>query len=438
MSQLQIFARLAKVDVAKRQVTGVIASETPDAANEVFDYDTSKPHFEKWSSMVAKLSGGKSVGNVRAMHSNIAAGTLEEITFDDVAKSITVVANIVDDNEWNKVLKGVYTGFSIGGAYVKKWADKVNKALKRYTANPGEVSIVDIGCNPDATFTMCKADGMETEVRFEDTAHGILSKMTDESTDPAELPALSLALAKALGNDIPEPVVGEPDPEEELAKSAYTIERLASLAESVESLLSYSKWTLSDGTPVDGAGAAAIPATLKTAANALYDALLACVSADVTEAKNRLKGVKKALDEQGEPLRKAADLLSVEFPLGEGEAHTVHVNEQLGKFLGLPVDIEKLTKFLGEHDELQKKHDEQAVELTAAKEELEKLKAEPAAPKGAALVVGKETDGVQKQANALSLTNEDGTPRSASDLMKAVHATGGARIIPGSVLAKQQ
>jgi hypothetical protein len=66
------------------------------------------------------------------------------------------VAKIVDNNEWEKVVQGVYTGFSIGGSYVKRWTDG---ASTRYTAKPAEVSIVDNPCMYGATFTMVKADG---------------------------------------------------------------------------------------------------------------------------------------------------------------------------------------------------------------------------------------------------------------------------------------
>lgn len=153
---VSIFARLVKIDEAKRTITGVIADETPDVDNEVMDYDSSKPHFKAWSANVAKASGGKSVGNVRAMHSKVAAGRLTDIVMDDLNKSIMVTAEIVDDGEWNKCLKAVYTGFSIGGKYGKKWDDG---GFKRYTAVPSEVSLADVPCNPSATFEVVKTDG---------------------------------------------------------------------------------------------------------------------------------------------------------------------------------------------------------------------------------------------------------------------------------------
>ena len=419
---MQLFAQLAKVDVEKRQVTGVIASEHVDPAGEIFDYDSSKPNFEKWSGNVAKMSGGKSVGNVRAMHGNVAAGTLSEIAFDDVAKTITVVADIVDDNEWNKVLKGVYTGFSIGGKYLKKWADKTIAKAKRYTADPSEVSIVDIGCNPAATFTMCKADGVETEVKFEDTVAGIMSKLLDSATDPAELPALSLALAKAHGNDIPVSTEGEG---EELEKGAYTIGELARLADSVRCFCSYDAIAYQpDGSTTPRTFAP----ELKAAATALYDALLKLVSEDVAEAKEKLKAMKKALDDEGEEvLRKSAELHEVEhatlgdiykaFGIEEGALHSTA--------------LETITKAIGDAAAATTKLSEETAAHEVTKTELQKFKDAPAPAKGVkTLVVGKEDDGSIAKSDSAPPVDKDGKPdpialmKSAQARPLTIHANG--------------
>lgn len=163
-----LFVPLTKVDVEKRLVYGTMAQgDIVDHADEIFDYDTSKPNFEKWSQDVEKASGGKSLGNVRAMHSNIAAGKLTSIDFNDDAKVISCVAKIVDDAEWAKVEEGVYTGFSIGGSYTKKWKD--GDAM-RYTADPVEVSIVDVPCIPTATFDLQRADGSVIKMAFKAAA----------------------------------------------------------------------------------------------------------------------------------------------------------------------------------------------------------------------------------------------------------------------------
>jgi hypothetical protein len=79
------------------------------------DYESAKPAFLEWSQQFHAASGGKSFGNVRAMHGVKAAGKLTDITVDDKNKRVSGVAKIVDSDEWKKVLEGVCTGFSIGG-----------------------------------------------------------------------------------------------------------------------------------------------------------------------------------------------------------------------------------------------------------------------------------------------------------------------------------
>ena len=98
------------------------------------------------------------------MHSNIAAGKLVDIAFNDAAKRIEICGKVVDDDEWQKVEEGVYTGFSQGGRYLKRWPDPDEPKLMRYTAEPVEVSLVDHPCLPEATFAVVKADG-STELR---------------------------------------------------------------------------------------------------------------------------------------------------------------------------------------------------------------------------------------------------------------------------------
>ena len=164
MPALDIFLPLLKVDLDRRLVSGVATAETPDRAGEIFDYESSKPYFEQWSADALAASGGKSFGAVRAMHAPIAAGKLTDIGFDDAAKRITVAAKIVDDDEWRKVQEGVYTGFSQGGRYVKRWPD-AETGLTRYTAEPQEISLVDLPCLPDATFDVVK-DGVVEKRAF--------------------------------------------------------------------------------------------------------------------------------------------------------------------------------------------------------------------------------------------------------------------------------
>jgi hypothetical protein len=171
--KLNITARLTKVDKEQRLVYGLATAESVDRSGEILDYASSKPNFEKWVQESQDASEGQSFGNVRAMHGKVAAGKLVKIEFDDDNRQIPVCAKIVDDNEWNKVLEGVYTGFSIGGAYAKKWDDPSmkksdGKPVVRYTAAPGELSLVDRPCLKDARFfDIQKADGAVEQAQFQ-------------------------------------------------------------------------------------------------------------------------------------------------------------------------------------------------------------------------------------------------------------------------------
>jgi hypothetical protein len=196
LTPFDLFLPLAKVDLDRRIVTGVATAETPDRAGEICDYGSSKPYFEKWSSEALAASRGKSHGAVRAMHGKVAAGKLTDIAFDDESKRIVVAAKIVDDDEWNKVVEGVYTGFSQGGRYVKRWADP-ETGHTRYTAEPQEISLVDLPCLPDATLEVVK-DGVVEKRAFapRPAADVTPASVAPSPALPAEAPD---ALSKAAG-----------------------------------------------------------------------------------------------------------------------------------------------------------------------------------------------------------------------------------------------
>jgi hypothetical protein len=160
MTTKRLFIPMTKYDAAKGIAYGVAASSTLDRAGEIFDYAGSKPYFEKWSAAAVKATAGKSAGNLRSMHGAIAAGLIQSINFNDDDELIEVAAKVVDANEQKKCEEGVYTGFSMGGKYIKKWKDG---EAQRYIADPYEISLVDLPCIPDATFEYVK--GAQSEVR---------------------------------------------------------------------------------------------------------------------------------------------------------------------------------------------------------------------------------------------------------------------------------
>ncbi len=160
MSTKRLFIPMTKYDAEKGIAYGVAASSSLDRSGEIFDYAGSKPHFEKWSAAAVAATAGKSFGNLRSMHGNVAAGKLEQITFNDDDELIEIAAKVVDPVEQKKCEEGVYTGFSMGGKYIKKWTDKENPKATRYIADPYEISLVDLPCIPDATFEYVKAAGV--------------------------------------------------------------------------------------------------------------------------------------------------------------------------------------------------------------------------------------------------------------------------------------
>jgi len=155
-----------RVDEEKREVWGYAAIEEPDGDGEILDYFASKPHFIAWSERMRKASGGLSVGNLRVMHTNVAAGKLIHFEPRDGEKGFYIGAKVVDDGEWAKCREGVYTGFSIGGHYVRRWRDAANPRLTRYEGRPIEVSLADMPSQPGATFEIVKASGVVEKRAF--------------------------------------------------------------------------------------------------------------------------------------------------------------------------------------------------------------------------------------------------------------------------------
>jgi len=159
--EVSIFCPLVKVDSVKREVWGVVTAEELDKDGEICDYETTAPYYKEVVDEMSKATDGQNIFPLRAMHGLIAAGKGISIEFRDPAKEIYMGFKVVDDSEWKKVEENVYTGFSQGGRYIKRWKDG---EVIRYTAKPGEVSLVDMPCLTRAHFSYVKSDGT-TEIR---------------------------------------------------------------------------------------------------------------------------------------------------------------------------------------------------------------------------------------------------------------------------------
>ena len=158
---------LCKIDEERRLVIGRAVQEVVDRSGEILDYESAKPAFLEWSNSFVEATGGLSKGNVRVMHdSKRVAGKLVDLSFNDQDKAIDIVAKIVDDQEWKKVVEGVYTGFSVGGAYARKWTDESGQ--NRYTPRVSEITLVDRPCIQTCRIIeLHKADGSIMERRID-------------------------------------------------------------------------------------------------------------------------------------------------------------------------------------------------------------------------------------------------------------------------------
>jgi hypothetical protein len=179
--KFQKFVPLAKMEEqadGTLHVYGLVTEEKPDLDNEVCDYATTKPLYEKRTQERAELTSKiegmtPSLMAMRGQHDvHQAIGAGRSIVCDDTAKAIKMGFHIVDSEAVKKWRGGVFVGFSQGGEYVAKWDDPVYKGCMRYTADPMEVSSVDAPSLPSAlaesmkgrTVTLMKAAGTTEQV----------------------------------------------------------------------------------------------------------------------------------------------------------------------------------------------------------------------------------------------------------------------------------
>ncbi|MDD2857784.1 MAG: hypothetical protein PHU75_03830 [Candidatus Nanopelagicales bacterium] len=128
-------------------VEGIATSEAVDSQGEIVDYDAAKTSFGLWP------------GNIREMHQPIAAGRSLGVTADDETRSIHLRAFVSAGATETKakVLDGTLKSFSIGGRAARrvKEGDNTRLFLSRVT----EVSLVDVGSNPECSVSIAKMDG---------------------------------------------------------------------------------------------------------------------------------------------------------------------------------------------------------------------------------------------------------------------------------------
>jgi phage head maturation protease len=141
---MKIYLPIAKVDAECREVWGYASTEARDDQGELVKRDA----------LIAALGDYMRFANIREMHQLSAVGVAQEAAVDD--KGLYVGARIVDDRAWQKVVEGVYKGYSIGGRVTQR--DPADyKTITGLVLN--EISLVDRPANPEAVFDYWKAAG---------------------------------------------------------------------------------------------------------------------------------------------------------------------------------------------------------------------------------------------------------------------------------------
>jgi phage head maturation protease len=138
---MRFYWPIAKVDAEQRMVWGYASTEAEDDQGETVTRDA----------LAAALDDYMRFANIREMHQPSAVGIATEASVDD--KGLYLGAKIVDADAWQKVVEGVYKGFSIGGRVTAR--DSADRRLitgLRLT----EISVVDRPANPEAMFDCWK------------------------------------------------------------------------------------------------------------------------------------------------------------------------------------------------------------------------------------------------------------------------------------------
>lgn len=216
----KIFANLdlsktEELDDGTIKVWGYASADTEDSDGEIITADAMKaalPGYMKW-------------GAVREMHQAKAAGTAIEAEVQDDGKT-WFGAHIVDAEAVKKVKANVYKGFSIGGKVTER--DELNKSVIK-GLNLIEVSLVDRPANPDAVFTMYKAETLEDDLPNGDGVSAV--DALAELLNKGEIsPERLLELAKGANKvDDEEHDINQAPKTDEIKKGMWSVQDFASV-----------------------------------------------------------------------------------------------------------------------------------------------------------------------------------------------------------------
>jgi hypothetical protein len=138
---MRFYWPIAKLDHEQRMVWGYASTEAEDEQGEIIRRDA----------LEAALADYMRFANIREMHQPSAVGIAEEAAIDE--RGLYLGARIVDGEAWDKVVAGVYKGFSIGGRVTAR--DPADRKIITGLALT-EISVVDRPANPEAVFDCWK------------------------------------------------------------------------------------------------------------------------------------------------------------------------------------------------------------------------------------------------------------------------------------------
>ena len=183
INDFDLFCDIKKVDEEKRMVFGYATNDTLDSQGEIIENEATRMAIEDYSKW----------RNLRVMHKAEPVGTVPVIEMR--TDGLWIGAEVVDDDAWNKVKKGVYKGFSVGGKKLKAvsaFDEKLKKGItriKEYLLN--EISLVDRPANPSAIISFIKRDSENPGV--------------DVMSDTAKVEPAVVAEAQPLAKEVSEP-----------------------------------------------------------------------------------------------------------------------------------------------------------------------------------------------------------------------------------------
>lgn len=176
MKEFKKFVPLVKVEEQNDgtlKVYGLVTAEAPDRDGEICHFKSTVPYYKAMAAEFQKATSipgvDPSIAPLRYMHGLDAVGKGTQMDFIDADKAIMMGFDVIDKDAITKVKKGVLTGFSQGGNYVKTWQQNWTdgKPYTWYTAKVGEISLVDSPCLESARFEYVKADGSKEMRKFE-------------------------------------------------------------------------------------------------------------------------------------------------------------------------------------------------------------------------------------------------------------------------------